>query len=98
MVKVQLPYHLQTLARCGSEIEVDVQAPVSVLATVRAVEKRYPMLQGTLIDHDSNQRRPKIRFFACNEDWSLKPIESALPETVSTGREPLLIVGAISGG
>jgi hypothetical protein len=97
-VRVVLPYHLRNLARVGNEIELEIAGPVTVRSVVDAVEARYPMLLGTIRDHDTKQRRPFLRFFACKEDWSHEPIDAELPNEVAEGREPLLIVGAIAGG
>jgi sulfur-carrier protein len=97
-VRVVLPYHLRTLARVGSEIELEVAGPVTVRTVVDAVEARYPMLTGTIRDHVTRERRPFLRFFACQEDLSHDPPDAALPREVAEGREQLLIVGAIAGG
>ncbi len=97
-VRVVLPYHLRNLAHVGSEIEVEIAGPVSVRSVVDAIEARYPMLLGTIRDHGTKQRRPFLRFFACEEDLSHDPPDAVLPEAVVEGREPLLIVGAIAGG
>lgn len=97
-IRVQIPFHLQTLAQCEREVTVNVVEPVSVGSAVRALEARYPMLSGTVIDHYTGQRQPKVRFFACGEDVSLLPLDTPLAEGVVEGREPLMIVGAISGG
>ena len=97
-VRVCLPYHLRNLAKVGSEVRVEAARPVSVRSVLDAVEARYPMLCGTIRDHDSLQRRPFLRFFACEEDLSLLPPETELPDAVAEGREPLLIIGAIAGG
>ncbi len=98
MIRVVLPAHLRTLARLEGEIELEVEGPASVRSVLDALEARYPMLCGTLRDHVTRQRRPFVRFFACEEDWSHEPVEAPLPEPVASGREPLLIVGAIAGG
>jgi len=98
MVRVQLPFHLQTLAHCEREVTVAAAEPVSVLTIVRGLEARFPMLRGVILDHESGKRRPKIRFFACSEDFSLLPLNTELPAAVARGEEPLMIVGAISGG
>lgn len=98
MVRVQIPFHLQTLAHCDKEVQVKVEGPVSVLSVIRALESRYPMLAGAIIDHNTGQRRPKIRFFACGEDVSLESLDRQLPEKVATGHDPLMVIGAISGG
>jgi molybdopterin synthase sulfur carrier subunit len=97
-VRVVLPYHLRNLAHVGSEIEVELAGTVSVRSVVDAIEARYPMLLGTIRDHGTRQRRPFLRFFACEEDLSHDPPDAPLPDAVSEGREPLLIVGAIAGG
>src|SRR5688572_11786278 len=98
MVRVILPQHLQSLARSGSEVEVDVRGAVTVGAVLDALEARYPTLSGTIRDHDTLKRRPFVRFFACEEDWSHEPPGAALPEKVASGDEPFLIVGALAGG
>lgn len=97
-VRVCLPYHLRNLAGVGSEITVDASLPVSVSSILDAVERRYPMLQGTIRDHGTLNRRPFLRFFACGEDFSLEPMDALLPEAVARGNEPLLVIGAIAGG
>ena len=98
MVRVILPQHLQTLARSASEVEVAVDGAVTVGAVLDALEARYPTLSGTIRDHDTRKRRPFVRFFACEEDWSHEPPEAALPDNVASGDEPFLIVGALAGG
>ena len=98
MIKVLIPYHLQTLAGTGPQVEVAVAPPVSVRALLAALESKYPTLRGAIIDYTSGQRRPKIRFFACKEDISHQPLEQALPDAVASGEEPFIILGAISGG
>lgn len=97
-VRVCLPYHLRNLAHVGTEVTVDVEQPVSIASVLDAVEAKYPMLAGTIRDHTTGQRRAFLRFFACEEDLSLDPMDKPLPEAVSTGREPLLVIGAIAGG
>jgi molybdopterin converting factor small subunit len=98
MVRVQLPYHLQSLAHCDKEVTLEVSGPVSVMTVVRALEANYPMLRGAILDHETSQRRPKIRFFACQQDYSLQSLDTELPVAVARGEEPLLVIGAISGG
>jgi hypothetical protein len=98
MVRVILPQHLQALARSGSEVEVDVGGVVTLGAVLDALEVRYPTLSGTIRDHGTLKRRPFVRFFACEEDWSHEPPEAPLPEKVASGAEPFLIVGALAGG
>ncbi len=98
MVRVELPAHLRTLAKVGHEVTLDVAAPVTVCSVLDALEARYPMLCGTIRDHVSKQRRPFLRFFACEEDLSHEPPDTPLPDAVASGQEPLLIIGAIAGG
>jgi hypothetical protein len=98
MIRVVLPYHLRNLARVGDEVEVEVGSPATIGSVLDALEARYPALRGTIRDHETLRRRPFIRFFACKEDLSLEPTETALPEAVTTGAEPFLIVGAMAGG
>jgi len=97
-IQVQLPYHLRTLARVEGDVELDVPTPVTIRSVLDALEARYPMLRGTIRDHDTLQRRPFLRFFACEEDLSLDPPDQPLPTAVAEGKEPLLILGAIAGG
>ena len=97
-VRVVLPYHLRTLARVGSEIELEIDGPVTVRKILDVIESRFPMLQGTIRDHDTLQRRAFLRFFACEEDLSHDSPDAPLPDAVAAGKEPLLIVGAIAGG
>ena len=98
MVRVALPHHLRTLAAVGPEVELDVPAPVTQRAILDALEACYPMLRGTIRDHATLQRRPLLRFFACERDISLAPPDSGVPEAVAAGREPFLIIGAVAGG
>jgi hypothetical protein len=98
MIRVILPYHLRTLARVGSEVQLEVEAPVTQRSVLDALEARFPMLRGTIRDHGSSQRRPMLRFFACGADLSHEPPDAALPEAVTSGAEPFWIVGAIAGG
>ncbi len=97
-VRVALPYHLRNLAQVGAELQLDVAGPVTVRSVLDALESRYPMLRGTIRDYETGQRRPFLRFFACQEDLSLEPLEAPLPEAVVEGREPFLIIGAVAGG
>jgi molybdopterin synthase sulfur carrier subunit len=97
-IRVTLPYHLRNLARVQGDVIIEVPAPVTLRATLDALEARYPMLRGTIRDYETGQRRPFLRFFASAEDISLASPESELPEAVSRGAEPLLIIGAIAGG
>lgn len=97
-VRVCLPYHLRNLAKVGAEVTVEVARPVSVRTVLNAVETRYPMLCGTIRDHDTLERRPFLRFFACGEDFSNEAMDAELPRAVADGTEPLLVIGAIAGG
>jgi molybdopterin synthase sulfur carrier subunit len=98
MIRVWLPGHLRTLAHVTGEVEVEISGPASVCSVLDALEERFPMLKGTLRDHVTRERRPYIRFFACEQDLSLDSPDNPLPEAVASGVEPLLIVGAIAGG
>jgi hypothetical protein len=98
MIRVILPYHLRNLAKVQSEIQVDVAEAVTIDALLDAIETRYPMLKGTIREHDTKKRRAFVRFFACGEDYSLAGDSTVLPEKVLNGREPFMIVGAIAGG
>jgi sulfur-carrier protein len=98
MIRVVLPFHLRNLARVESEVQLEVAAPVTIRTVVDALETRYPVLRGTVRDHDTLKRRPFVRFFACKEDLSLESPETPLPEEVVNGKEPFLIVGAMAGG
>jgi len=86
------------LARVKSEVELEVEGPVTQRSVLDALEASYPMLRGTIRDHMTEQRRPFVRFFACEEDLSHEPPDTPLPNAVATGAEPFLIVGAIAGG
>ena len=98
MIRVQLPYHLQTLARVGREVELPLGAEPTIGSVLDALEARYPMLRGTVRDQVSSERRPFIRFFADVDDWSLEPMEFVLPDAVAAGATPFRIVGAMAGG
>ena len=98
MIRVILPYHLKNLARITGEVQLDVAGPVTVSSVLDALEARYPMLRGTIRDHATGQRRPFLRFYACEQDLSHEPPDAPLPAAVASGAEPLLVIGAISGG
>ena len=98
MVRVLLPYPLQVLANTGAEVTLEVDGEVTLRSLLEALESRYPMLRGAILEHESRRRRPLIRFFACARDYSHEPLDTPLPEAVSSGGEPFLIVGAIAGG
>ena len=97
-MRVILPQHLQTLARVGDEVQLDVEGPATQRALLDALEARYPALRGTIRDQTTLARRPFVRFFACEEDLSHEPPDAPLPEAIATGREPFFIVGALAGG
>ena len=98
MIRIMLPAHLRTLARTGSEVQLEVEGTPTLRAALDALEAAYPMLRGTIRDHVTLQRRPFLRFFACSEDISHESPDQPLPDAVIAGKEPLLIIGAISGG
>ena len=98
MIRVELPSHLRTLAKVDSEVQLEVDGPVTQRSVIDALEARYPMLRGTIRDHVTQQRRAFIRFFACGEDLSHEPPDTPLPDAVATGAEPLVVLGAIAGG
>jgi sulfur-carrier protein len=98
MIRVELPHHLRTLARVDREVTVDVAGEPTLRRVIDAIEERYPMLRGTIRDHVTQQRRPFVRFYACSEDWSHEAPDTSLPRAVATGAEPLLVIGAMSGG
>jgi molybdopterin converting factor small subunit len=98
MIRVVLPAHLRTLARVEGEVQLEVAGQATLGSVLDALESRYPMLRGTIRDHVTLQRRPYVRFFACEEDYSHEPPDTLLPEAVLTAAEPLLVVGAMAGG
>jgi hypothetical protein len=98
MIRVVLPTHLQTLAHVDGEVTLDVQGAVTQRSVLDALEARYPVLRGTIRDHVTEQRRPFVRFFACEQDLSHELPDAPLPDAVATGAEPFLVVGAIAGG
>ena len=98
MIRIILPFHLQTLAAIHGEVTLAVVGPVTLRSVLDALEVRYPALRGTIRDHVTKERRPLLRFYACNEDLSLAAPDALLTEAVASGTEPFLIVGAIAGG
>lgn len=98
MIRVVLPPHLRRLARVSGKVELEVKEPVTQRSILDALEAGYPMLRGTIRDHVTQERRSFIRFFACGEDWSHESPDTPLPDAISTGAEPFLIVGAMAGG
>jgi hypothetical protein len=98
MIRVVLPFHLRTLAHVGDEVTLDVPSPVTQRSVLDALEAKYPMLRGAIRDHVTLQRRAFLRFFACQEDLSHESPDAPLPEEVISGKEPLIVIGAIAGG
>ena len=98
MIRVELPQHLRNLAQVGVEVQIEVHGAVTQRSVLDALEARYPMLRGTIRDQVTLQRRPFLRFFACEEDLSHEPPDAPLPAAVASGKEPLIILGAIAGG
>jgi hypothetical protein len=98
MIRIVLPAHLRTLAKVNGEVTVAVDGQVTQRSILDALEARYPMLRGTIRNHVTGQRRPFIRFFACEQDFSHELPEAPLPEAVASGAEPFLVVGAVAGG
>jgi sulfur-carrier protein len=98
MIRVVLPHHLRTLARVGDEVQLEVNGHVTLRTVLDALEAKYPMLRGTIRDHDTQQRRALVRFFACGEDVSHEPPDTQLPDAIAKGTEPFFIMGAIAGG
>ena len=97
-IRVILPQHLRTLAHVGSEVTIEVPGQITLRSVLDAIENTYPMLRGTIRDHATQQRRPFLRFFACEEDLSHNPPDDPLPDAVVSGKEPLIVIGAIAGG
>lgn len=98
MIRVTLPPHLRTLAHVNGDVELDVPKPVTQRSVLDALEARYPMLRGAIRDHETLQRRPFLRFFACEEDLTHNPPDTPLPDAVISGKEPFIVLGAIAGG
>jgi molybdopterin synthase sulfur carrier subunit len=97
-IRIVLPPHLRTLAHVSGDVQLDVEGPITQRSVLDTLEARYPMLRGTIRDHVTQQRRPFLRFFACEEDLSHESPDAQLPEAVATGKEPFVILGAIAGG
>lgn len=97
-IRVALPYHLRTLAKVDDEVTVDIDGTVTQRAILDAVEARYPVLRGTIRDHGTQKRRDFLRFFACSQDLSFESPDAPLPDAVSSGQEPFIVLGAIAGG
>ena len=98
MIRIELPAHLRTLARVNGDVQIDVAGAATLGAVLDALEARHPVLRGTIRDHVTLRRRPFVRYFACEEDFSHEPPETPLPNAVAIGVEPFLVVGALAGG
>ncbi len=98
MIRVVLPFHLQTLARCDREVALETGHPVTQRSILDALEARYPMLRGTVREHVTMKRRPRVRFFAAGEDVTHDSPDDELPKSIVAGDEPFMIVGAVAGG
>lgn len=98
MIRVVLPHHLRTLAHVGDEVQLEVNPPVTIGALLDAIEHQYPTLRGTIRDHVTRERRPFVRFFACEQDFSHEPADAPVPRRVAEGAEPFFVVGAMAGG
>lgn len=98
MIRVTLPPHLRTLAHVNGDVELAIDGPVTQRSVLDTLEARYPMLRGAIRDHVTLQRRPFLRFFACEEDLTHEPPDAPLPEAVASGKEPFIVLGAIAGG
>lgn len=98
MIRVLIPAHLRTLAHVDGEVKLEIQGQATQRSVLDALEARYPMLRGTIRDHVTQERRPFLRFFACEEDLSHESPDAPLPDAVASGTEPLLVIGAIAGG
>jgi sulfur-carrier protein len=98
MIRVVLPPHLRTLAKITGDVELEIEGPVTQRSILDALESRYPMLRGTIRDHVTQERRPFLRFFACQGDLSHESPDAPVPDAVASGAEPFFIIGAIAGG
>ena len=98
MIHVELPAHLRTLAQIKGDVQLEIEGDVTIRKVLDTLEARYPMLRGTIRDQVTLERRPFLRFFACQEDLSHDSVDNALPQAVVAGAEPLIILGAIAGG
>jgi hypothetical protein len=98
VIRVALPTHLRTLAQVQGEVKLELEGPVTQESVLDALEHRYPMLRGTMRDQVTHQRRPFVRFFACQRDLSHDPPDTPLPPEIVTGAEPFLVIGAMAGG
>jgi len=98
MIRVMLPAHLRNLANTGSEVTVAIQGQATIASVLDALENQYPVLRGTLRDYATQERRAFVRFFVCSEDWSHLPAGTPLPDEITSGKEPFMVIGAIAGG
>ena len=98
LIRVELPKHLQILVHLDHQVEIEVESPATLRSVLDALETRYPVLRGTIRDQLTLERRAFLRFFACEEDLSHQAPDTPLPDAVATGKEPLLVIGAIAGG
>jgi molybdopterin synthase sulfur carrier subunit len=98
MIRVLLPAHLRTLAQIDGEVQLDIMGVATQRSVLDALESRYPMLRGTIRDHETQQRRAFLRFFACEEDLSHESPDAPLPNAVATAAEPFIVLGAVAGG
>jgi len=98
VIRVVLPAHLRTLARISGEVKLELDGPATTAGLLDSLEEEYPVLRGAIRDHDTHKRRAFVRFFACEEDISLEPPETPLPDAVLSGAEPFCIIGAMAGG
>ena len=98
MIRIIIPAHLRTLAKVEGELKLDVSPPITMGRILDALEEKYPVLRGTIRDHGTLQRRAFLRYYACEEDWSLEPLDKPLPDPIASGKEPFLVIGAIAGG
>jgi hypothetical protein len=98
MIRIILPFHLRSLASVAGEVQLEVEGPATQRSVLDALEARYPMLRGTIRDHETLNRRPMLRFYACEQDVSHESPDAPLPEAIASGAEPLLIIGAMAGG
>jgi len=98
MIRVVLPFHLRNLAQVGSELTLEINGQVTQRSVLDALEERYPMLRGTIRDHVTKERRPFLRFFACEQDLSHESPDASLPDAIASGAEPFIVLGAIAGG
>ena len=98
MIRIVLPHHLRTLAKVGDEVQIDLNGPATVKSILDVLETKYPMLRGTIREHNTLKRRPLVRFFVCGEDISHEPPDTPLPDPIAKGEEPFFVMGAIAGG